>query len=107
MASIGLLQSSFLSTRLQNGQVKGKVENEDQQTRVVQSTNQKSSPRVRLLTVEASSNDGRQSSNLSTLLEESEQIIIFEAPLGTLKRIACTNCEQENEDGNEQIEQTI
>ena len=62
------------STRLQNGQVKGKVENEDQQTRIVQSSNQKSSPRVRLLTAEASSNDGRQSSNLSTLLEESEQI---------------------------------
>ena len=62
------------STRLQNGQVKGKVENEDEQSRVVQSTNQKSSPRVRLLTAEASSNDGRQSSNLSTLLEEAEQI---------------------------------
>ena len=61
------------STRLQNGQVKGKVENEDQQSRVVQSSNQKSSPRVRLLTAEASSNDGRQSSNLSTLLEEAEQ----------------------------------
>ena len=62
------------STRLQNGQVKGKVENEDEQSRIVQSSNQKSSPRVRLLTAEASSNDGRQSSNLSTLLEESEQI---------------------------------
>ena len=61
------------STRLQNGQVKGKVENEDQQSRIVQSSNQKSSPRVRLLTAEASSNDGRQSSNLSTLLEEAEQ----------------------------------
>ena len=60
--------------RLQNGQVKGKVENEDEQSRIVQSSNQKSSPRVRLLTAEASSNDGRQSSNLSTLLEEVEQI---------------------------------
>ena len=64
------------STRLQNGQVKGKVENEDEQSRIVQSSNQKSSPRVRLLTAEASSNDGRQSSNLSTLLEEVEQIVI-------------------------------
>ena len=62
------------STRLQNGQVKGKVENEDQQSRIVQSSNQKSSPRVRLLTAEASSNDGRQSSNFSTLLEEVEKI---------------------------------
>ena len=83
------------STRLQNGQVKGKVENEDQQSRIVQSSNQKSSPRVRLLTAEASSNDGRQSSNLSTLLEEAEQIGVREASLGTLKRIACTNCEHE------------
>ena len=82
------------STRLQNGQVKGKVENEDEQSRIVQSSNQKSSPRVRLLAVEASSNDGRQSSNLSTLLEEAEQLVILEASLGTLKRIACTNCEQ-------------
>ena len=80
------------STRLQNGQVKGKVENEDEQSRVVQSSNQKSSPRVRLLTAEASSNDGRQSSNLSTLLEESEQLGILEAPLRTLKMVACTNC---------------
>ena len=64
------------STRLQNGQVKGKVENEDEQSRIVQSSNQKSSPRVRLLTAEASSNDGRQSSNLSTLLEEVEQFAI-------------------------------
>ena len=85
------------STRLQNGQVKGKVENEDQQSRIVQSTNQKSSPRVRLLTAEASSNDGRQSSNLSTLLEEVEQIIIFKATLRTLKKTACANCEQERE----------
>ena len=85
------------STRLENGQVKGKVENEDQQSRIVQSSNQKSSPRVRLLTAEASSNDGRQSSNLSTLLEEAEQIGIFKATLGTLKRIACTNCEQKEE----------
>ena len=98
MASIGLLQSSLLSTRLQNGQVKGKVENEDEQSRIVQSTNQKSSPRVRLLTAEASSNDGRQSSNLSTLLEKSkEQIGILEASLWTLKRIACINCEHEKE----------
>ena len=82
------------STRLQNGQVKGKVENEDQQSRVVQSSNQKSSPRVRLLTAEASSNDGRQSSNLSTLLEDVEQI---GNSLWTLKRIACTNCEQGKE----------
>ena len=77
MASIGLLQSASTnlplhSTRLQNGQVKGKVEDEDEQSRIVQSSNQKSSPRVRLLTAEASSNDGRQSSNLSTLLEEAE-----------------------------------
>ena len=86
-----------IETRLQNGQVKGIVENEDKQSRIVKSSNQKSSPRVRLLTAEASSNDGRQSSNLSTLLEESEQIIILEASLRTLKRIACTNCEQENE----------
>ena len=86
------------STRLENGQVKGKVENEDEQSRIVQSSNQKSSPRVRLLTAEASSNDGRQSSNLSTLLEEAEQIGIREASLGTLKRIACTNCEQQNEE---------
>ena len=64
------------STRLQNGQVKGKVENEDQESRVVQSSNQKSSPRVRLLAAEASSNDGRQSSNLSTLLEEVEKVVI-------------------------------
>ena len=64
------------STRLQNGQVKGKVENEDEQSRIVQSSNQKSSPRVRLLTAEASSNDGRQSSNLSTLLEEVEQLVL-------------------------------
>ena len=85
------------STRLQNGQVKGKVESEDEQSRIVQSSNQKSSPRVRILTAEASSNDGRQSSNLSTLLEESEQIIILEASLRTLKRIVCTNCEHERE----------
>ena len=64
------------STRLQNGQVKGKVENEDEQSRIVQSSNQKSSPRVRLLTAEASSNDGRQSSNLSTLLEEAEHVVL-------------------------------
>ena len=85
------------STRLQNGQVKGKVENEDEQSRIVQSPNQKLSPRVRLLTAEASSNDGRQSSNLSTLLEEAEQVRVFKSSLRTLKRIACTNCEQENE----------
>ena len=85
------------STRLQNGQVKGEVENEDEQSRIVQSTNQKSSPRVRLLTAEASSNDGRQSSNLSTLLEELEQIVIEKTTLWTLKRIACTNRKQENE----------
>ena len=85
------------STRLQNGQVKGKVEDEDEQSRIVQSSNQKSSPRVRLLTAEASSNDGRQSSNLSTLLEKAEQIGIFEASLRTLKRIPCTNCEHGKE----------
>ena len=83
------------STRLQNGQVKGIVEDEDEQTRIVQSSNQKSSPRVRLLTAEASSNDGRQSSNLSTLLEKNEKISIFEATLWTLKRIACANRETE------------
>ena len=86
------------STRLENGQVKGKVENEDEQSRIVQSSNQKLSPRVRLLTAEASSNDGRQSSNLSTLLEEGEQIAKSEVTCGTLKRIACINCEQEGEE---------
>ena len=45
------------STRLQNGQVKGKVENEDEQSRIVQSSNQKLSPRVRLLAEEASSKE--------------------------------------------------
>ena len=85
------------STRLQNGQVKGKVENEDQQARIVQSSNQKLSPRLRLFAAEASCNDGRQSSNLSTLLEEEEQIGILEASLRTLKRIVCINCERENQ----------
>ncbi|MBK9643488.1 MAG: hypothetical protein IPO72_19975 [Saprospiraceae bacterium] len=84
------------STRLENGQVKGKVENEDEQSRIVQSSNQKSSPRVRLSQQKPPPMMADSRATLDAV-GGSGADWHREASLRTLKRIACTNCEHENE----------